>query len=321
MICLYLPTLTESKDEDRSFIDDTKNNISSNKIMTVWNTSIVEENFFDDSELCNNTFYVYKDDEDNCNHFIPSGWMPEEEAGKTITFKSNWTSDPYSGNSCIKIEVNGATWAGIYWQEPEGNWGDKKDAGYDLRGATKITFMAKGDIGGENIAFFMGGIGVDDKDKSYPDSLEKTPLSDVISLTDTWTEYTIDLTSKDKDKSHVIGGFAWVLDSSTNSNNVTFYLDEIKYEITRGKIYGYVTNTSDEYIKSVKLTLEGKTRKIKQRTKSGNKGFFEFTALEEDTYVITAKKKGYKKSIQEVVLGNEEEKENTIELEKNNTSE
>ena len=36
---------------------------------------------------------------------------------------------------------------------PEQNWGDYPDAGYDLTGATGISFWAKGEIGGEQIKF------------------------------------------------------------------------------------------------------------------------------------------------------------------------
>ena len=51
---------------------------------------------------------------------------------------------------------------------PENNWGTHTTGGYDLSGATKITFWAKGEKGGEQIEFFAGGITGDN-----PDSLEK----------------------------------------------------------------------------------------------------------------------------------------------------
>ena len=80
---------------------------------------------FDKLDLCNYSFYIYKDYKSGCNHFIPSGWMGDT---LSISFKDNWKSDVHSGKSCIKIkfEADNDNWAGIYWQNPENNWGTKK---------------------------------------------------------------------------------------------------------------------------------------------------------------------------------------------------
>ena len=100
--------------------------------------------------------------------------------------------------------------------------------GYDLSGATKITFWAKGEKGGEQIEFFAGGITGDN-----PDSLEKTyaGTTTVTTLSNSWKKYTIDLASKDL--SHVIGGFGWATNSDNNPNGATFYLDDIQYNKSR----------------------------------------------------------------------------------------
>ena len=184
---------------------------------------------FDDQKLCDGSFYVYQDSNNACNHFTPSGWMGDT---KSISFDSNYKSNPYDGTSCIKISftVNGENWAGVYWQEPENNWGDTKNAGYDLTGAINITFWAKGEIGSETVEFFTGGMGrnadTGEKEKSYPDSFKKTSIG-YQELTNFWKEYTIPLTSLDLN--YVIGGFGWVTNSTKNPNGATFFLDNIKY--------------------------------------------------------------------------------------------
>ncbi len=173
---------------------------------------------------CNNSFYVYVNQDEGCNHFYPSGRIGDTSS---ISFNSNWTSNCYSGTSCIKISFteNGNNWAGIYWQEPENNWGTIPNAGYDITGATKLSFWAKGENGGEKIEFFAGGI-----TGLHPDSLPKTSTG-YITLTNSWQKYTINLASKDL--SYVIGGFGWTTNSSNNPSGATFYLDEITYDKAR----------------------------------------------------------------------------------------
>jgi hypothetical protein len=168
-------------------------------------------------------FYVYSDRGAIQNHFIPSGWM-----GDYSDVKTNLGSpeDPYSGSTCIKIEYlnnvsQGARWAGIYWQNPPNNWGSR-DGGFDLSKATKLTFWARGEKGGERIEEFkIGGILGE-----YSDS-DTAGIGPVI-LTQEWKQYTIDLTGKDV--SYIIGGFCWSTNIDVNPDGVTFYLDEIRYE-------------------------------------------------------------------------------------------
>ncbi|MDD5006322.1 MAG: hypothetical protein PHS93_07515 [Candidatus Omnitrophica bacterium] len=168
-------------------------------------------------------FYVYEDKGAISNHFIPSGWMGDY-ADMKIDVGS--LEDPYAGATCIKIEYNnkvsqGARWAGIYWQNPANNWGGI-DAGYNLFKATKLTFWARGEKGGERIEEFkMGGIMGE-----YPDS-DSAGIGPVI-LTKEWKQYTIDLTGKDL--TYIVGGFCWSTNIDVNPNGIVFYLDDIKYE-------------------------------------------------------------------------------------------
>ncbi|MFH1691542.1 MAG: hypothetical protein ABIC68_03090 [Candidatus Omnitrophota bacterium] len=168
-------------------------------------------------------FYVYADKGSISNHFIPSGWMGDYS---DIKLDVGCAQDPYFGKTCTKIVYankasNGARWAGVYWQHPPNNWGGV-DAGFDLSKATKLTFWARGEKGGERIEEFkVGGIMGE-----YSDS-DTGGIGPVI-LDKEWKQYTIDL--QGKDMSYIIGGFAWATNLDVNPDGATFYLDEIKYE-------------------------------------------------------------------------------------------
>ncbi len=169
-------------------------------------------------------FLIYSDKGTRDNHYIPSGFMPN---GRCVDFNDRYTEDCYQGSSCIKIVYDvacsqkGQKWAGIYWQNPANNWGNRK-GGYDLTGATKLVFWAKGERGGERIEEFkIGGLTGD-----YPDS-DSAFIGPVI-LKDQWMKYTIDL--RGKDLSYISGGFSWSTNAEVNSESCTFYLDEIRYE-------------------------------------------------------------------------------------------
>ncbi len=169
-------------------------------------------------------FYVYADKGSRDNHYVPSGFMPN---GECVTFTDTWLEGCHLGSTCMKIEYDvecsrlNQKWAGIYWLNPPNNWGSKK-GGFDLTGATKLTFWAKGKEGGEQIQeVTMGGI-----TGNYPDS--DTALIGPIILSDQWKKYTIDL--RGKDLSYISGGFAWTTSEDVNEENCTFYIDEVRYE-------------------------------------------------------------------------------------------
>ncbi|RKY34931.1 MAG: hypothetical protein DRP78_05960, partial [Candidatus Omnitrophota bacterium] len=68
-----------------------------------------------------------------------------------IKYSEACKDNPYSGKTCIKITYTaeakqGANWSGIYWQWPPNNWGEKR-GGYDLTGAAKLSFWARGEKG------------------------------------------------------------------------------------------------------------------------------------------------------------------------------
>lgn len=168
-------------------------------------------------------FAIYLDQGNKSNHFIPSGWMGDYG---DLKINPGWTENPHSGKTCVKITYSAkmtqnAGWAGMYWQNPANNWGEKK-SGYNLTGATKLTFWARGDKGGEKISEIkMGGI-----TGEYPDS--DSEAIGPVELTNEWKQYTIEL--KGKDLSHIIGGFCWAASKDDNPNGFSIYFDDMMYE-------------------------------------------------------------------------------------------
>lgn len=170
------------------------------------------------------SFAVYIDSGYFKNHFIPSGWMGDYG---DIKINPNYKENVHSRRSCMRIEYTakgrqGNSWAGMYWQNPENNWGMRKGGGFDLSSATKLTLWARGEKGGEIIREFkMGGIS-----GAYPDT--DTASIGPIALTTEWKKYTIDLTGLDL--SYIIGGFCWVASAMDNEEGMVFFLDDIIYE-------------------------------------------------------------------------------------------
>ncbi len=168
-------------------------------------------------------FNVYTDRSVRDNHFIPSGWMGDYG---DIKIDAGCKDNPHSGTTSIKIaysaeQKQGAGWCGIFWQNPANNWGTKQ-GGFDLTGAKKLTFWARGERGGEVLAEVkVGGITGEYSDS---DSASIGPIT----LTRDWKEYTIDLAGKNL--SYISGGFCWSASAADNPNGFTIYLDEIYYE-------------------------------------------------------------------------------------------
>ncbi|VAW15968.1 hypothetical protein MNBD_BACTEROID05-990 [hydrothermal vent metagenome] len=169
-------------------------------------------------------FYVYLNKGSRENHYIPSGFMPN---GNCIEFNDAWLQNCHSLKTCMKVSYDvecsrkDQNWGGIYWLYPANNWGNKK-GGFDLTGASKLTFWAKGLEGGEQIQeFTVGGIS-----GNYPDS--DTAVIGPVILSDQWKQYSIDL--RGKDLKSISGGFAWTTSEDVNPETCVFFLDDIKFE-------------------------------------------------------------------------------------------
>ncbi|MCK5707481.1 MAG: hypothetical protein KAI43_07485 [Candidatus Aureabacteria bacterium] len=171
-------------------------------------------------------FYLYSSfGAHNKTNFHPSGRMGDVN---TLRIAGYCKKQPYSGKSCIKLsyDISDAkqienNWAGVYWLEPPNNWGVMPDTGFDLTGAKKLVFHARGEKGGEVVTFQVGGI-----QGEYGDTTFVCLPS--IEITNEWTKYEIDL--EDKKLSRIIGGFCCVFNKSYNPRGAVIYLDEIYYE-------------------------------------------------------------------------------------------
>lgn len=165
------------------------------------------------------SFPVYSDANSPDNHYTPSGWMGDHG---DILLDLAYSDNPHSGTTSIRIaysalKTQGANWAGVYWQHPPNNWGDKA-AGFNLSGATKLVFWARGERGGERIQEFrVGGAPGDTSASSIGPMFLKAQ----------WTQYEIDLSGTDLGS--ISGGFMWSANAEDNPKGCAFYLDDIKF--------------------------------------------------------------------------------------------
>lgn len=171
------------------------------------------------------------------DHFFPSGFMGDSPTDFNAIVMSSDSSKcptraPGVQGACYSIAwtptfVQGAksAWVGVYWQYPSNNWGG--DPGQAINaGATKVTFMAQGAKGGEQIEFLAGGVNVSKSNPSltYADTFSATTQ---VTLTNAWAPYEVSLTGDMY--SNVIGAFAWSITTSS-TDPITFYVDDIEWE-------------------------------------------------------------------------------------------
>lgn len=162
-------------------------------------------------------FVLYADCE-GVHPYVAAGWMGNLSA---IDVNDCWSERPYSGSSCIRCAYYGrGNWAGVAWQDPPNNWGDSP-GGYDITGAAKLRFWARGENGSERVEFKMGILG---PGKKYSDSARAT--TGRVRLTTQWQKYEISLVGKNL--RHIVSGFVWVVEGGASP--VVFYLDDIAYE-------------------------------------------------------------------------------------------
>jgi len=189
-------------------------------------------------------FPVYDDVSSAGNHFHAWAKIPDENAA--VGMAGSWTDHPHSGATAIRAEFRdtvGANFGGFYLlngvlppgaQAPRANFGTIPNAGFDLTGATALTFWARGQRGGERIEFFMGGVGRNPSTgqslpgTAYPDS---TPVvKSTFVLTVNWRQYRLNLSGKNL--RYVLGGFGWDASDGLNPGGAVFFLDDIQYELS-----------------------------------------------------------------------------------------
>ncbi len=124
---------------------------------------------------------------------------------------------PASGETCLRVAYTGAGWAGLFWQDPVNDW-NQRPGGFNLTGAKRLVFKARGAKGGER-ATFQCGLG----NGACPDS-GGAKLENV-ALTRNWKTYAIDLDGQKVDCIKTGFGFSF-----GGQGAVTFDLDDIQYE-------------------------------------------------------------------------------------------
>jgi hypothetical protein len=150
--------------------------------------------------------------------YVPAGWMGNTKA---LKLNDKWAEKPHGGKTCIRIDYEAKDgWGGIVWQSPANDWGDRP-GGWDLTGATKLTFWARGAQGGETVSFEIGIIG---SGKTFHDTAKGKV--EKVRLTTDWQQFRIDL--KDKDLTRIKSGFVCTVVGT--GAPITFFLDEIQYE-------------------------------------------------------------------------------------------
>jgi hypothetical protein len=151
-------------------------------------------------------------------YWVPSGMMGDHQA---VTLDATSAEQPRSaGGVCLKVVFDQPKgWAGAVWQHPANDWG-KLPGGFDLTGATRLTFWARGKAGGEKVKF---GVGIIDTTVRWYDT---TKAELPVVLTSEWKQYTIDLA--DRDLARIKSGFYWVI--GDHDQPTTFYLDEVRFE-------------------------------------------------------------------------------------------
>lgn len=151
----------------------------------------------------------------------PSPWAASGYMGHIDAIAMNLRdrTDPSHGETAIRAAYTAPDrWGGVVWQDPADDWGDAA-GGYDLRGATRLTFHARGQRGGEAVNVGFGVLG---PDADHPDSGGKETG---ITLTRDWKRYEIDLTGVDLRR--IKTGFFWSVAGA--GEPIVFYLDEIVY--------------------------------------------------------------------------------------------
>ncbi len=149
----------------------------------------------------------------------PSGYMGDGESpgaiADSMTCRDDRPSTWIGGCHRYTWTPGEAMWAGVYWQYPDGNWGDLPGLPVPA-GATRITFRAWGDTGDEKIDFMVGMMAVD----GFQVTREQVELGTEPE------QFTLELGGSAY--TEVVGGFGWVAKDSATP--VTFSIDDIRWE-------------------------------------------------------------------------------------------
>ncbi len=199
--------------------------------------------------------YVYRDAESVENQFHPSGSMGD---AYFLKIDPEWPAATYEGETCVRLEYkpqkeqpaeyvtkyrievksldpcvaeerhhyegHHLNYAGLCWQHPEGNWGDK-DSGMNLTGYNKLVFHARGQEGLEMVERVKVGNKAPECPDIFPDSLEIERL--MIPLSTEWTEHSINLAGFNMTR--VANGFCIFFGPEFSPEVGVLFLDDIYF--------------------------------------------------------------------------------------------
>ncbi len=164
--------------------------------------------------------------------YYASGIM-DSSAGGSLSVVSDGCDRPRSGRDCVHLRFVPApggteTWAGLYFQYPEGNWGTSP--GRDLSGATRVSLWARSNppmvveltAGGINAGLRTG--------HPYRDSFGPIPVGN-IGLDDRWRRFSIPL--EGQDLRSVIGPLAVSVSTARGGRPGSVYLDDVEIDQPR----------------------------------------------------------------------------------------
>lgn len=194
-------------------------------------------------DLYHHRFPVSEDVSSGGNHFHAFAKIPDRFA--PVDINGSWSEVKHSGATSLRCTFlpRSPGFGGFYFQNgvllgtqtsPQPNFGTYPNAGIDLTGATALTFWARGERGGEEIEFFVFGVGrnaeTGERVEVFPDSSFRRPKQGtIVRLTREWKQYTISVGGLDL--SYVLGGFGWVAAIDRNPAGAVFFLDDIQYEL------------------------------------------------------------------------------------------
>lgn len=161
---------------------------------------------------------VYDETDRERPAYVPTGWMGDT---RQIALSPDCSEHPHGGRTCLRAEFKAPDgWGGVVWQHPSNNWGERP-GGWNLTGAKRLSFWARGRLGDEVVTFQFGLLGAD---KRFRDS-GKGELQHA-RLTTGWRHFTIDVSNCDL--SRIITGFAWTV--AGQGKPVVFYIDDVRFE-------------------------------------------------------------------------------------------
>jgi hypothetical protein len=145
-------------------------------------------------------------------------------ATKRIRWEKTPPVDAHSPPDAWKVTFAGSgDFAGICWKNKPGNEGGAPGDDLSRGGYRRISFWARGRVGGESVEFRAGGLG--DVKTRYRDSFDLS--AGRLRLTTAWKEYGIYVTNADL--SSVMTPFCVLLHREDNPGEAVIYVDDIEY--------------------------------------------------------------------------------------------